>query len=555
MSNNIKARQPVKPQRKLDGSLVGASLNVSNPAATGMDLSYQPAAMSNMFMNLPVSEIDFFDKNPRRQHDDELYQQIKDSIRATGVQQPVHVTRRPGGNHYILAQGGNTRLKIVKDLLQETGDSRFASIPCIYIEYTSDENIHIAHLIENEQRADMVFWDKACAYADVRDMLQAKSAEQLGFRKLEQKFAELGLKVSFAALSMYFFATDHLSELGKSCNDLSIPKARDLRKQQNDLLAQLKEAGRETEGFTAFWHNTLSDWSSLHIAEAELDVPALQRHLQQAFATAYGIRPSETDTVSGRPAAVDPLPDGDPGQSSAATAPATASTPSSDTSVPSPTLSDSVTRGPVEPAPGSDIRTDKAVVHQPATQPVSALRPSESFPEQVVSRDEALLQLHAAVHDLLTVVHIDNLLLLDDKMPYGFLLDFPDFSKTEWLDTDEMFLINARHPYAATVFTYLWVVSGCDQLFNAPQLTAHYNPFLNQPAPNMLSAVYRDMTLRDHVFNAGLGGLDYLDQMTMNMFTMITEQREISEAVSRFNNAAAAVKQTGLPDWDLYEEE
>ena len=119
MSNNIKARQPVKPQRKLDGSLVGASLNVSNPAATGMDLSYQPAAMSNMFMNLPVSEIDFFDKNPRRQHDDELYQQIKDSIRATGVQQPVHVTRRPGGNHYILAQGGNTRLKIVKDLLQE----------------------------------------------------------------------------------------------------------------------------------------------------------------------------------------------------------------------------------------------------------------------------------------------------------------------------------------------------------------------------------------------------------------------------------------------------
>ena len=100
-----------------------------------------------------------------------------------------------------------------------------------------------------------------------------------------------------------------------------------------------------------------------------------------------------------------------------------------------------------------------------------------------------------------------------------------------------------------------WVVSGCDQLFNAPQLTAHYNPFLNQPAPNMLSAVYRDMTLRDHVFNAGLGGLDYLDQMTMNMFTMITEQREISEAVSRFNNAAAAAKQTGLPDWDLYEEE
>ena len=76
MSNNIKARQPVKPQRKLDGSLVGASLNVSNPAATGMDLSYQPAAMSNMFMNLPVSEIDFFFFFSGRQHDNELYQGV-----------------------------------------------------------------------------------------------------------------------------------------------------------------------------------------------------------------------------------------------------------------------------------------------------------------------------------------------------------------------------------------------------------------------------------------------------------------------------------------------
>ncbi len=157
---------------------------------------------------------------------------------------------------------------------------------------------------------------------------------------------------------------------------------------------------------------------------------------QQAFATAYGIRPSETDTVSGRPAAVDPLPDGEPRPIKCCNSPATASTPSSDTSVPSLTLSDSVTRGPVEPAPGSDIRTDKAVVHQPATQPVSALRPSESFPEQVVSRDEALLQLHAAVHDLLTVVHIDNLLLLDDKMPYGFLLDFPISAKPNgWIRT------------------------------------------------------------------------------------------------------------------------
>ena len=47
MNNN---RKPVKPQRKLDGSVVGASLKVGNPAATGMDLSIKPAALPGIIL-------------------------------------------------------------------------------------------------------------------------------------------------------------------------------------------------------------------------------------------------------------------------------------------------------------------------------------------------------------------------------------------------------------------------------------------------------------------------------------------------------------------------
>ena len=130
MSNG---NQPIRPTRKLTGGLVNSSLLVANPTQTGMNLNTAPQNMPGMFLNLSVNDIDFFDKNPRRQHDEELYGQIKASIRASGVQHPVHVTRRPDSSKYILAQGGNTRLKIVKELYEETGDARFASIPCIYI--------------------------------------------------------------------------------------------------------------------------------------------------------------------------------------------------------------------------------------------------------------------------------------------------------------------------------------------------------------------------------------------------------------------------------------
>ena len=551
MNNN---RKPVKPQRKLDGSVVGASLKVGNPAATGMDLSIKPAALPGMFMNLSVDEIDFFDRNPRRQHDDELYQQIKESIRATGVQQPVHVTRRPGGSHYILAQGGNTRLKIVKELLQETGDARFASMPCIYIEYTSDENIHIAHLIENEQRADMVFWDKACAYADVRNMLQSKSEQPLGLRKLAEKFTELGLNIFFTKLGVFLYATDSLSSLGKFCNELSLAKAAGLRKQQNDLLTQLKDSGRDTEGFAAFWHNTLSDWHSQHIAEAELDVPALQEHLQQVFATTYNLKLSVAEPAPARAAATNPQLHSDINTAATATAkPSAATAKSAATPAPSPTLSDSVARQPVKPADEQLVRTQDKVAPAAPLQ-LDLADTAEMLTGKSLSREEAFSQLHDAVHELLAVVALDDLLILDEKMPYGFLLDFPDFSKPEWQDSEATFLINNRHPFASIVFTYLWVVSGSDTLFNTPQLTTVYNPFLNQSS-HMLDAVYRDTTLREHVFNSGFGGLEYLEHMTMSMFNMLIEHPELYRAVSRFIVTAAAAKQAGLPDWDLYEEE
>ncbi len=88
---------------KLNQGVAGLSLRIDTPAQTNMLLNDKPAMANGMFMQLPVAEIEFFDKNPRRQHDEASYAAIKESIRATGIQQPVHVTQRPGENHYVLA--------------------------------------------------------------------------------------------------------------------------------------------------------------------------------------------------------------------------------------------------------------------------------------------------------------------------------------------------------------------------------------------------------------------------------------------------------------------
>ena len=149
MSNPVHA----KPKIQLTPEAVAGSLLIPQPAQTSMDIGRKEEMFPGLFINVSVAEIDFFDKNPRTRHDPELYRQIKESVRESGIQQPVHITRRPGSSRFLLSQGGNTRLKIMQELLAETGDARFAEIPAIYTEYTSEADIQIAHLIENEQRA------------------------------------------------------------------------------------------------------------------------------------------------------------------------------------------------------------------------------------------------------------------------------------------------------------------------------------------------------------------------------------------------------------------
>lgn len=91
MSNPVYA----KPKIQLTPEAVAGSLLIPQPAQTSMDIGRKEEMFPGLFINVSVAEIDFFDKNPRTRHDPELYRQIKESVRESGIQQPVHITRRP----------------------------------------------------------------------------------------------------------------------------------------------------------------------------------------------------------------------------------------------------------------------------------------------------------------------------------------------------------------------------------------------------------------------------------------------------------------------------
>ncbi|MBL4748895.1 MAG: ParB N-terminal domain-containing protein [Magnetovibrio sp.] len=105
-------------------------------------------------MVLNIEQIELYENNPRT-FKNPKYDDIKASINAEGLKQPLCVTRRPGDSKYFVEAGGNTRLSILWELFEETSDYKYANISVIFRPWKDDSNIMVSHLIENELRGEM----------------------------------------------------------------------------------------------------------------------------------------------------------------------------------------------------------------------------------------------------------------------------------------------------------------------------------------------------------------------------------------------------------------
>lgn len=157
-----------------------------------------------------VMRIQSYARNPRRQENPE-YERIKASIGAEGLDQPLVVTQEPGQADYVLQAGGNTRLRILKELYQETGDDRFLRVDCLFKPWAHESQLLFAHLRENELRGSLPFIDKAHAVFEAKALLEAElSVDTLSQRQLETLFHERGFSLSHSMISKMGYAVHTL---------------------------------------------------------------------------------------------------------------------------------------------------------------------------------------------------------------------------------------------------------------------------------------------------------------------------------------------------------
>lgn len=155
---------------------------------------------------LDVSRINSYERNPRRSDNPE-YDRIKSSIRNNGLDQPLVITQRPQATDYIVRAGGNTRLKILKELYAETGDSSFTRVPCLLTPWRCESEVLVAHLRENDLRGNLTFIDKARAVFEARRFIEQElGVDDMTNKDLTTKLREIGYGVGESLISQMSYA-------------------------------------------------------------------------------------------------------------------------------------------------------------------------------------------------------------------------------------------------------------------------------------------------------------------------------------------------------------
>lgn len=186
--------------------LLAAGFQRNGPAAATLS---DPIADTPMVVTL--DQLRPYDHDPRVKRNP-AYEDIKASIRERGLDAPPAITRRPGEEHYIIRNGGNTRLAILRELWSETKQERFFRISCMFRPWPDRGEIVAltGHLAENELRGGLTFIERALGVEKAREFYEQESGSSLSQSELARRLSADGYPVQQSHISRMHDAVHYL---------------------------------------------------------------------------------------------------------------------------------------------------------------------------------------------------------------------------------------------------------------------------------------------------------------------------------------------------------
>ncbi|MEE9494422.1 MAG: ParB family protein [Gammaproteobacteria bacterium] len=186
-------------------------IDLLNPPTYGAtDNGRLPDPLCKAHIDVTIDQLMPYDGNPRQSRNPK-YDEIKASIHQRGLDHPPKVTRRhPDDDKYMILDGGNTRLQILQELFEETGEERFSRLSVDFQPWVDEIDALAGHMVENEQRGDLLFVEKSLAAVRMRELIEEKTGEAISGRELAKQITQTGWTLSQTHLTRFEYATNRL---------------------------------------------------------------------------------------------------------------------------------------------------------------------------------------------------------------------------------------------------------------------------------------------------------------------------------------------------------
>jgi ParB family protein of integrating conjugative element (PFGI_1 class) len=278
---------------------MAAKLMASGFERTGPTAAALSDPIADTPMVVTLDQLRPYDHDPRVTRNP-AYEEIKASIRERGLDAPPAITRRPGEAHYIIRNGGNTRLAILRELWSETREERFFRVACLFRPWPQRGEIVAltGHLAENELRGGLTFIERALGIEKARGLYEQETGGQpLSQSELARRLTADGYPVQQSHISRMQDAVRYLLP--------AIPTVLygGLGRHQVERLAVLRKAsertwerralGRElSEDFATLFQDVLSQF------DVQPDGFALQRMQDELVGRMAELLGADYDTLS-----------------------------------------------------------------------------------------------------------------------------------------------------------------------------------------------------------------------------------------------------------------
>ena len=215
----------IETKQKNSTDILTERMNAGFP---GGERATKSIGINEMPLTISIDELDKSFVLSRKKRN-ALYDDIKASIREKGLDHAPVITKMPGQDAYVILDGGNTRLQILKELYQETGDKKFYYINCIFRPWQGELKSIVGHLIENGLRDDYTFIEKSIGILKAKNLYESEDGnnKNLSSRELSELLKKDGYPISHVLISKMLNTMEYLYpympqvlELGLSRNQV-----------------------------------------------------------------------------------------------------------------------------------------------------------------------------------------------------------------------------------------------------------------------------------------------------------------------------------------------